>query len=168
MKIYAFSNYTLKWWSCGTEAGDQRGGEWEPIKISLKFESSAYIPKFPKPSSVLTKFWNSYWKTKPTQKAANERAKPRSKSEATRKNSRPDLPGPVWPVYWTGLTGLGCSGTSRPVWPVLPTGLTGSTQKTPKNFDSNGESRPNDHENRWNLGDCFTPTPWTNPQEISS
>ena len=45
---------------CGTEAGDQRGGEWEPIKISSKFESSAYIPKLPKPSSVLTKVWSSY------------------------------------------------------------------------------------------------------------
>jgi hypothetical protein len=32
-----------------------RGGEWEPIKISSKFESSAYVPKSPKPSSVLTK-----------------------------------------------------------------------------------------------------------------
>ena len=46
--------------ACGTEAGDQRGGEWEPIKISSKFESSAYIPKSPNPSSVLTKVWSSY------------------------------------------------------------------------------------------------------------
>ncbi|KAG2558749.1 hypothetical protein PVAP13_8NG343600 [Panicum virgatum] len=30
------------------------GGEWEPIKISSKFKSSAYVPKSPKPSSVLT------------------------------------------------------------------------------------------------------------------
>ena len=58
-----------------------------------------------------------------------------------------------------------CAG---PVWPVLPTGLTGGTQKTLENLDSNGESRPNDHENRWNLGDCFAPTLWTYPQKISS
>ena len=153
---------------CGTEASDQRGGEWEPIKISSKFESSAYIPKSPKPSSVLTKVWSSYWKAKPTQNASNERAKPRSKSEANRESCRTDLPGPVWPVHWTGLTGLDCSRTSRPVWPVLPTGLTGGTQKIPKNLDSNGQSRPNDHENRWNLGDSFAPTPWTYPQKISS
>ena len=44
------------------------GGEWEPIKISSKFESSAYVPKSHKPSSVLTKVWSSYWKAKPTQK----------------------------------------------------------------------------------------------------
>jgi len=37
-----------------TEAGDKRGSEWEPIKISSKFESSAYVPKSPKSSSVLT------------------------------------------------------------------------------------------------------------------
>ena len=36
------------------------GGEWEPIKISSKFESSAYVSKSPKPSSVLTKVWSSY------------------------------------------------------------------------------------------------------------
>ena len=36
------------------------GGEWEPIKISSKFESSAYVPKSPNPSSVLTKVWSSY------------------------------------------------------------------------------------------------------------
>ena len=44
------------------------------------------------------------------------------------KNCRTDLPGPVWPVHWTGLTGRGCSKTSRPVclpvclpvWPVAP------------------------------------------------
>ena len=62
--------------------------------------------KSPKPSSVLAKVWNIYAKAKPTQKASNERAKPRSKSEANRENCRTDLPGPVWPVRWTGLTGL--------------------------------------------------------------
>jgi len=31
----------------GTETGDQRGGEWEPIKISSKFETSVYVPKSP-------------------------------------------------------------------------------------------------------------------------
>jgi len=97
-------------------------GEWEPIKISSKFESSAYIPKSPKPSSVLTKVWSSYWKANPTQKASNERAKPHSKSEANRENCRTDLPGPVWPVRWTGLTGaLDRSDRScLPVWPVAP------------------------------------------------
>ena len=29
----------------GTETGDQRGGECEPIKISLEINLSAYIPK---------------------------------------------------------------------------------------------------------------------------
>ena len=132
------------------------GGEWEPIKISSKFEPSAYIPKLPKPSNVLTKVWSSYWKANPTQKVSNKRAKPRSKSEANRKNCRTDLPGPVWPVPTTGLTGRVCSKTSRP---VLPTGLTGGTQKTPENLDSNDESQPNDHENRWNLGGLLRPYP---------
>ena len=31
-----------------------------PIKISSKFESSAYIPKSHNPSSILTKVWSSY------------------------------------------------------------------------------------------------------------
>jgi len=98
------------------------GGEWEPIKISSKFESSAYVPKSPKPSNVLTKVWSSYWKAKPTQQASNERAKPRSKSEAKPKNCRTDLPGAVWPVRWTGLTdALDRSDRScLPVWPVAP------------------------------------------------
>jgi len=96
-----------------TEAGDQRGDEWEPIKISSKFESSAYVTKSPKPSSVLTKVWSSYWKAKPTQKATNVRAKPRSKSEANREKPQ------NWSA-WTGLTGAldrsdRCTG---PVWPV--------------------------------------------------
>ena len=71
------------------------------------------------------------------------------------KNCRTDLPGPVWPVHRTGLTGHNCSRTCRPVWPVLPTGLTGRTQKTTENLYSNDESQPNDHENRWNLGNSF-------------
>ena len=104
-------------------------------KFLSKFNQSAYIPKSPKPSSVLTKVRSSYWKTKPTQKASNERAKPRSRSEANRKNCRTDLPGLVWPVHRTSLTGRVCSKTSRPVWPVLPTGLTGGTQKTPENLE---------------------------------
>jgi len=92
----------------------------------------------------------------------NQHKRPRTcerNHEANRKrierNRRTDLPGPVWPVHWTGLTGLGCSKTS---WPVLPTGLTGGTQKTPENMDSNYESQPNDHKNRWKLGDSFAPT----------
>ena len=112
---------------CGTEAGDQRGGEWEPIKISSKFESSAYIPKSPKPTSVLTKVWSSYWRAKPTQKALNQRTKTQSESEAKWENFRTELPGPVWPVWWTGLTGRVCSKRAYrsdrsvlPVWPIAP------------------------------------------------
>ena len=103
------------------------GGEWEPIKISSKFESSAYIPKSPNPSSVLTKVWSSYWRAKPTQKVSNQRTKTRSESEAKWENFRTDLPGPVWPVWWTGLTGRVCSKRADrsdrsvlPVWPVAP------------------------------------------------
>ena len=71
------------------------GGEWEPIKISSKFKSSAYIPKSPKPSSVLTKVWSSYRKANPTQRSSNERAKQRSNTEANWKIFSTDLPGPV-------------------------------------------------------------------------
>src|SRR6185312_9893597 len=71
------------------------GGEWEPIKISSKFKSSAYVPKSPKPSSVLTKVWSSYRKANPTQRASNQRTKTRSESEAKSENFRTDLPGPV-------------------------------------------------------------------------
>ena len=30
---------------CGTEAGDQRGGEWEPIKISFEIQPVGLYPK---------------------------------------------------------------------------------------------------------------------------
>jgi hypothetical protein len=103
--------------------------------------------KSPKASSVLTKVWNSYGKAKLTQKASNVQAKPRSKSEANRKTA--DL------SAWTGLTGA----LDRSDRPCLSkgeqTGLTGLAYRSdrwhpenPENFDSNGESRPNDHENR--------------------
>jgi len=127
-----------------------------------------YSEKSPKPSNVLAKVWNSYGKAKRTQKASNEWAKPRSKSEANWENCRTDLSGPVWPVHWTGLTGHACSNTSRPVWPVLPTGLTGGTQKTPEIQPSNHESRANCVQIRWNSEESFVPTPRTYPQEISS
>ena len=152
------------WW--GTEAGDQRGVNGSRSKFLRNSNRRPISRKSPKPSSVLTRVWSSYWKAKPTQQATNERAKPRSKSEANSKNCRTDLPGPVWPVHWTGLTSRVCSKSSRPVWLVLPTGLTGGTQKTSENLDSNDESQPNDHENRWNLGGSFVPTPRMYPQEI--
>ena len=31
--------------SCGTEAGDQRGGEWEPIKISSEIQTVGLYPE---------------------------------------------------------------------------------------------------------------------------
>ena len=127
-----------------------------------------YPENHPSPQAFWPKFGIAMEKLNQHKKASNERAKPRSKSEANRKNCRTDLPGPVWPVHWTGLNGLGYSKTSRPVWLVLTTGLTGGTQKTPENLDSNDESQPNDHENRWNLGDYFASTPWTYLQEILS
>src|SRR6185312_11422757 len=93
--------------------------------------------KSPKASSVPTKVWNSYGKAKPTQNASNVRAKPRSKSEANRKNSRPlcldrsDRPCPSKGEQ-TGLTSLAYRSDR---W----------HPENPENFDSNGESRPNDH-----------------------
>ena len=30
---------------CGTEAGDQRGGEWEPIKISFEIQTVGLYPE---------------------------------------------------------------------------------------------------------------------------
>ena len=30
---------------CGTEAGDQRGGEWEPIKISSEIQTAGLYPE---------------------------------------------------------------------------------------------------------------------------
>ena len=102
----------------GTEACDQRGVNRSRSKFLRNSNRRPISRKSPKPSGVLTKVWNSYGKAKPTQKASNERAKTRSKSEANQKNCRTDLPGPVWPVRWTGLTGWVCSKTNRPVWPV--------------------------------------------------
>ena len=100
--------------SCEGPKPATRGGvNGSRSKFLPKFKQSAYIPKITKPSSVLAKVWNSYGKAKPTQKASNVRAKPRSKSEANRKIA--DL------SAWKGLTGA---------LPVLPTGLTGGTPKT--------------------------------------
>jgi len=56
-------------------------------KFLQKFKLSAYVPKSPEPSSVLTKVWSSYCKAKPTQKVSKERAKTQSNSEAIRENS---------------------------------------------------------------------------------
>ena len=145
-----------------------RGGWMGAVQNFFEIRIVGLCPKIAQALKRSDQIWSSYWKANPTQKVSNQRTKTWSESEAKWENFRTDLPGPVWPVHRTGLTGLGCSKTSRPVWPVLPTGLTGGTQKTPENLDSNDESQPNDHENRWNLGDSFAPTPWTYPQEISS
>ena len=47
--------YDASMW--GTETGDQRGGEWEPIKISSEIDPSAYIPKSPQP--LEPRIWES-------------------------------------------------------------------------------------------------------------
>ena len=68
------------------------GGEWKPIKISSKFEPSAYIPKnHPSPQA----FWPKF---RIAMKQLNQHKKPRTSErnhEANRKNCRTDLPRPV-------------------------------------------------------------------------
>ena len=125
----------LMWIHVGTKPATRGGWIGADQNFFRNLNRRPISRKSPKPTSVLTKVWNSYWKAKPTQKASNERVKPRSKFGSEFENCRTDLPGSVWPVYWTGLTGRVCSKSSRPVWPVLPTGLTGGTQKTPENLD---------------------------------
>ena len=66
----------------GTETGDQRGAEWEPIKISFEIDPSAYIPKITTNPQILDEVWSSYRRAKPTQ------ITPRNKREKTRKRSR--------------------------------------------------------------------------------
>ena len=42
---------------CGTEAGDQRGGEWEPIKISSEIQTVGLYPEnHPSPQAFWPKF----------------------------------------------------------------------------------------------------------------
>jgi len=148
--------------SCGTEAGDQRGGEWEPIKISLKFESSAYIPKPPQtlePRSARIAM-NKLSRSKRPESQSGSKSERTSQIESAQAQ--------------TGLTGIEdrsdrsrSSRTDRPVWPVSPTGLTGGVQKTPKIQFQNRESRANHVQIGWNLEDSFVPTPRVYPQEIS-
>ena len=85
----------LGWFGVGPKPATRGGVNGSRSKFLPKFKPSAYIPKITQALNVLAKVWNSYGKTKPTQKASNERAKPRSKSEANRENCRTDLPGPV-------------------------------------------------------------------------
>ena len=49
---------------------------------------------------------------------------------------------------WTGLTGALDRSDRSCLSKGEKTGLTGRHPENPKNFDSNGESRPNDDENR--------------------
>ena len=141
---------------CGTEAGDQRGGwMWADQNFFRNSNRRPISRKSPKPSSVLAKVWNSYGKAKPTQKASNERAKPRSKSEANQENCRTDLPGLIWPVPWTGLTGLAYRSDR---WhPENPRKLGFKRWISTK--------RP---RKSMKLGGLLRPTPWTYPQKISS
>ena len=155
------------WWLSGTigalvkDRSRRPGGvngSWS--KISSKFKSSAYVPKSPEPSSVLTKVWSSYWKVKPTQKSSNEQAKPRSKSEANRENSWSEQPGPVWPVAAVQEQADRSDRSCLPVWPVAP-------RKPPRNWIQtvNPSKRP------WKsmkFRGLLRPYPWTYHQKISS
>ena len=116
-----------------TETGDQRGGEWEPIKISFEIDLSAYIPKITTNPQILDEVWSSYRRAKPTQiTPRNEREKARKRS---RKNCRSSSQGPVRPLALGGQTGrAGFEIPDRsdrlllPVRPVAATGHTASAQ----------------------------------------
>ena len=74
-------NFTTIW---ETETGDQRGGEWEPIKISFEIDPSAYILKITTNPQILDEVWSSYRRAKPTQiTPRNEREKARKRSRKT-------------------------------------------------------------------------------------
>ena len=62
----------------GPKPATREGVNGSRSKFLPKFKPSAYIPKSPKPSSILAKVWNSYGKAKPTQKGL-ERASETSK-----------------------------------------------------------------------------------------
>jgi len=113
--------------SWGTEAGDQRGDEWEPIKISSKFEPSAYIPKTPQtlePRSVrIAKDKLSQSKRPRFQYRSNARKLLKLRRCWVR---------PVWPLARTGQTGLAGIWKLRPVRPVSQTGQTGCSQTARK------------------------------------
>ena len=95
---------TKKW---GTETGNQRGVNESRPKFLSKFNPSAYIPKSPKPSSVLTKVWNSYEKL-------NQNKRPRTSERNHEAN---------WKQIWKTAELICLDWSDRcagPVWPVAP------------------------------------------------
>ena len=139
-----------------------RGGEWEPIKISPKFELSAYIPK---PPQTL--------EPRSARIAMNKLSRSKKTRVTKRKQKRENF------SNWI------CSGTDRsdryrgPVWPVKKfknrqTGLTGLANRSDRWRPENPENsvpkpwiESKSRKTGWNLEDSFVPTPRVYTQEIS-
>jgi len=90
------------------------GGEWEPIKISFKFESSAYIPKPPQtlePRSARIAMNKLSRSRRPRSQRGSKGERNFSNRSAAHTDRSDRCTGPVWPVgqfkpRLTGLTGL--------------------------------------------------------------
>ena len=98
---------------CGTEAGDQRGGEWEPIKNFFRNSNcrpmsqnqpnpQAFWPKFGVAIEKLNQH-NKSWTSELTHEA--NRKQNRKTAELICLDWSNRCAGPVWPERWTGLTG---------------------------------------------------------------
>ena len=62
------------WYICeGPKLATRGGVNGSRSKFLRNLNRRPISLKSPRPSSVLTKIWSSYWKAKPTQKATNER-----------------------------------------------------------------------------------------------
>ena len=147
---------TIKSWSNlhNTETGDQRGGEWEPIKISLEINPSAYFPKIT--INPQSKVWeNSYGLAISQQHTLENFAEAK---EPTRCESQNTSEG----TGQTGRAGADVPDRSdrfhRPVRPIAP--------RQPATKAPNGKSRANEVQIQRNLEDSFASTPWTYPQKI--
>ena len=87
------------------------GGEWEPIKISLKFETSAYVPKSPQalePRSAriaMNKLSRSRRPRLQRGSKASRNAELDCRDRSDRCNTPVRLVTPVRPVEGTGQTG---------------------------------------------------------------
>jgi len=118
------SLYTL----CGTEVGDQRGVEWEPIKISFEIQTVGLYPEnHPSPQAFWPKFGiaieklnqhkrprTNEWNPKVIRKRFGKTADLNSQDRSDR------CDGPVWPVVSVQKWADRSDRFVLPVWPVAP------------------------------------------------
>ena len=127
------------------------GGEWEPIKISSKFETSAYVPKSPQ-ALELRSARIAMDKLSRSRRPRSQRGSKASRNAELDCRDRSDrLHRPVRPV------GLGIQIPDRsdrllrPVRPVTP--------RQPANKAPNVKSRANEVQIQRNLEQSFVTTP---------